>query len=469
MSYRSTEFKNLDNEFTFAAQDILDSSESSIESLENLLDKYNSIVSYIDVDWDRKKKSTKEHIKNVLEADRITIQRCFEKLNLPLTLPGSLLSTIHYIPQPQKQTKSSKSRHSQTVDVLTSANKTQTDQIETESNSAQTEQIVALVNYTQTEIVSLANNSTQTTKSKMDAPTFLKLCGSQITKDYAGDPLTLKSFIKSIKLLKSVAGDNLDTLKLFVLTKITSKALECVREEPETVDQIIEDLEKFIKPENSKVIESQIQGLRFNPGKAKEFTDEAEKLAEALQRTLIIEGISQNKAREMAVERTVDLCRQSAKTEKVGTILASTSFASTKDVLAKFVVETSKEKTDKQILSFRQQNNNSYNRQNNFNGRQKNNFNNRFSQRGRGNGYRPRFFNNSNRNFNNNRPQQYNRRGRGGFRNNFNNYANNNNGNERYVRMVAENYHGPPQERRAEPQNAIANQPTILRLAQSSQ
>lgn len=191
-----------------------------------------------------------------------------------------------------------------------------------------------------------------------------------------------------------------------------------------------------------------------------------------MQRTLIIEGISQEKAREMTVDRTIELCRQSAKTEKVGTILAATTFSTPKDVLAKFVVETTKDKNEKQILAFRQQNNFQHRSSNNFNNRNANN------NRGRGNAYRQRTFTNSNnqknsngnnfRNYRGNRNFQNNNRGRGNYRNSYNNYNNQNNNNEHYVRMVAENCHSPS-EGRADTQNTPTNQPTILRLAHSNQ
>lgn len=443
MSYRTAEFKNLDTEFAYEAQNILDSSDSSIESLENLLDKYNSIVSYAEINWDRKKRSTKEHIKSVLEADRITIQRCFEKLNLSLTLPGNILSTIHYIPTKNPVTpKPSKSIHSQT------------------------EQIVGSTNYTQTEGIPNANNSTQTVQT-MD--TFLKLCGSQINKTFDGDPLQLKAFVDSANLLKSVADDKADTLKLFILSRLTGKARECVRKEPKSVDEIIEDLEEYIKPDNSKIVEGRLLGLRCSQGKMQEFSEQAEQLAEALQRTLIIEGISQEKAKEMTIDRTIDLCRQSARTELVKGIIASTTFTSPKDVLAKFIIENTKEKSEKQILSMRQQGA----RSNNFSQKFPNNFSNQFQNRNAYNHRRgqQRNFNNNNRGYansnqyrnfrGNNRNFQQNQRGRGNFRN----YNNNNN--ERYVRMVSENYHGPPNGR-AETETAQPNQPTIMRLTQNN-
>lgn len=98
MSYRTAEFNKLDDEFAYAAEPILNETDLSIEALQHLLDAYNALISYAEIDFDRKKKNTKEHIKQTIEANRITLKLCYQQLNLSLSLPGTLLSTIHYIP-----------------------------------------------------------------------------------------------------------------------------------------------------------------------------------------------------------------------------------------------------------------------------------------------------------------------------------------------------------------------------------
>lgn len=52
----------------------------------------------------------------------------------------------------------------------------------------------------------------------------LKLAGGQISKPYAGDALALQPFINSIKLIKTVAGDDhADLIKTFVLSKLEGR------------------------------------------------------------------------------------------------------------------------------------------------------------------------------------------------------------------------------------------------------
>lgn len=74
-------------------------------------------------------------------------------------------------------------------------------------------------------------------------------------------------------------------------------------------------------------------------------------MAEALQRSLIIEGIPQSKAEEMAIEKTVDICRETVSSPVVKAVLSATAFASPKEVLAKYIIQLDKSKTETQILT----------------------------------------------------------------------------------------------------------------------
>lgn len=190
----------------------------------------------------------------------------------------------------------------------------------------------------------------------------------------------------------------------FILTRIDGKALESIPKNPATINEITDNSKKYIKPDSSKIIEGRMLSLKANRVNMPDYTKQAEELADALQRSLIVEGISQNKAREMTIDRTIEMCRSNARTDIVKSILASTSFENPKEAIAKFVVESNKESNDRQILTFRS----------NFrsnNGFRPNNQRIFHSNRGFSRGF--------NRN-NNNYRGNYNNRG------NFNNYRGNN-------------------------------------------
>lgn len=277
----------------------------------------------------------------------------------------------------------------------------------------------------------LSYNSSDSEEEMADK--FLSLCGSQINKPYEGDPLQLASFVNTVKLLQGVQGDNAATLLLFVKSKLSGKALEAIDNTANTVDLLIQQLEASIKPENSKVIIGRLAALRFNQSKSQEFSKEAESLAEALQRTLILEGMTKAKACEETIEKTVELCRQTTHSDVVRSIMGAASFGSPQEVISKFIVENTKDKNEKQVLAFRSQ-------------QQRQRVQNRGRGNFRGNGQNQRYQNN--RNYNNrydnnggNWRGQNRGRGRGRGRGNYNN--NYGNGNAQRVNYL-ENQAAPP-------------------------
>lgn len=90
----------------------------------------------------------------------------------------------------------------------------------------------------------------------------------------------------------------------------------------------------------------------------------------------------------MAVDKTVDTCRKNARTDLVRSVLASTSFQDPKEVIAKFLTETTLS-SEHQVMH--------YEKFNNYRG----NSNNRGSYRGRNRGRYKNNYNFSNSNQNN--------------------------------------------------------------------
>ena len=137
-------------------------------------------------------------------------------------------------------------------------------------------------------------------------------------------------------------------------------AREALPDNINSIDDIIKALRARIKPDNSKVIAGRIAALHVRNGNFQEFSKQVEDLADALERSLVIEGITKVKAQEIAVEQTVSVCRLNARTDLVKSILASTPFSNPKEVVAKLVVEQTNEVKEKQVLAFRYSNNANY-------------------------------------------------------------------------------------------------------------
>lgn len=188
----------------------------------------------------------------------------------------------------------------------------------------------------------------------LSIPDFLKTASGHLNKIYSGDPLGLPSFIDSITLLESLATTNeLKTFFVsFIRTKIDGKAREYLLDSDNTAEKIIQCLKNNIKPECSKVIQGRLTSLKFNHNSPQEFADKAENLADALRRSLIVEGITPQKATEMSIDKMIDLCRANARSDLVKSVLEASSFESPKEVIAKFITQTDKSRSEHQILSF---------------------------------------------------------------------------------------------------------------------
>lgn len=187
-------------------------------------------------------------------------------------------------------------------------------------------------------------------------------------------------------------------LASFVRTKIDGRAREYLSDTDNTTKLIITSLKKNIKPDSSKVIEGRMLSLRLNASNQAEFSEKAESTAEALRRSLIIEGMTPIKATEIAVDKTIELCRNNARTDLVKSVLEATAYESPKEVIAKLLTQMDKARKENQILSFKTTpkrfNSNKpggqpQNHQQRFNHSHQNNNN-------------PRYFNNNNNRNNNN-------------------------------------------------------------------
>lgn len=204
-----------------------------------------------------------------------------------------------------------------------------------------------------------SQNTANMSANALTSVEFLRIAAQTLNRNYNGDPLGLEAFLSSIDLLSELATtDALRVLLLkFVKAKLEGRALESIPTEANTIEIIRASLRAKIKPDSSKVITGRMLALRAERSKMVDFTKQAEELSEALQRSLIIEGISQEKAREMTVEKAVELCRNTTRSDLVKSVLASSKFDSPTEVFAKFVVETSTDSQERQVLAYRQQRN----------------------------------------------------------------------------------------------------------------
>ncbi|XP_036346062.1 uncharacterized protein DDB_G0287625-like [Rhagoletis pomonella] len=241
---------------------------------------------------------------------------------------------------------------------------------------------------------------------------FISLCSSIIN-----------NFHDKISLIEDLAEENLtSTLIAFLKSKLEEKAREALPTQILSVNDIKIALRGRIKPDNSKVVAGKISALHVNNNNYTDFAERVEELADSLERSLIIKGMTQRKAHEMAVEQTVNVCRLNAKSDLVKSILSSTTFSDSKDVVAKLIVEQNNEVKERQVLAFRTRGSSfSRNVRGSFRGHSNYNPNRNFT------GYRNRFYlGNGNQRY---RPANGNTYQSGSNNNRFNNNRGNNRNN----------------------------------------
>lgn len=455
MTYRKTEFDEFNGTFTDKATDFLNNDSPTSVDLGDVIDAYNAVISYSEINYEDKRSSTKEYITENINANRATLQRCFEKLNIPVSLPGKLLSIIHYLPNDKQFSVST--TQTEPTNIATLA--TQSEAINVENSGTQVEPIIVESSYSQSEQINLETAETQTDGLQLPNANdnsiennpvtmvqtkegFLKTASSVINYKYNGDPLKLNSFLTDVELVMSLAEGN--EMKAFCLTFIKSRmegrAEEALPDTFDSIEALSTALKSKIKPDNSNIIEGRMTALQLRKGDYSKFANEAEKLAEALRRTLIVEGLTKTLAEEQAIKKTKEICRKVAKSEIVKSVLESSKFDTPEDATAAFITQSDKARKEfKEAQAAQKKPNNNGNA--NGNGKQnKANFKNQNGQNG----------NNSNQN-SNGRSNNYrgNNRGRGQNqqqnrdRNNGNNRSNRN---EHTIRVVTGAPSAPPAE-----------------------
>lgn len=86
----------------------------------------------------------------------------------------------------------------------------------------------------------------------------------------------------------------------------------------------------------------------------------------------------------MAIDKTVEMCRQSAKTDLVRSVLAATKFNDPEEVIAKLITEQATSETERQILAYQKYRGN---KNQNHRGNKRFQFNSQRNDNNRNNGY----------------------------------------------------------------------------------
>lgn len=352
-------FDELKNEFLAVVKRILKKNLSNnIETLKlyksDIIKKYNLIIQYFNKHTPTYTEDQLSRCKTEFDAIKAKFLSCLNRLHCvhELELSQSTVIDEASILDPITDIEFNKILSESSTDEDQSTSQDPPINISDLSIQSDLEIEKTIINNQDSDLEQSVNMATVT---KLE---FLRLCGETIPTIYSGNSLLLQSFLNSIELLATVSGTDESltaALIAFIKTRLAGKALEVITPADTTVNLITVRLSNSIKPDNDKVIRGKMAALRADKNSLQEFSKQAEILADSLKRALVLDGIPHEKANAMTIDETISMCKSSAKTDYVKSILASTTFKNPKEVVAKFIIENGNEKIDKQILAFQHQ------------------------------------------------------------------------------------------------------------------
>lgn len=117
---------------------------------------------------------------------------------------------------------------------------------------------------------------------------YLSNTSKIISNTYKGDPNGLRTFIASIELAASATTDDQqDTLVKIIKTKLEGRTLGALPSTVSTAQDIIDALERKVKPDGSTVVVGRLLALKAERGSLQKFQRDAEELADQLRRAYI--------------------------------------------------------------------------------------------------------------------------------------------------------------------------------------
>lgn len=329
MSFNPNTFKSYKEQFLKATKKILkENISNNTEKLQEYETEitflHNQVIEYVSkyfINFDTKTKSV---YRKELVYIRDKTNKCFGKLSSKIRVTTDLLQNI-------------------SDDILTD------DELEIEQNgvlmsdensntSSQTAEILSQSNET---IVNNFNSNEQPKEREtmpLSVSEFYRMASQNLNRNYGGDPLQLEPFVNSVKLLQQIDSEHthLDLLKSFVISKLEGKALQIIPKNG-SLDEILAALQSKITPDNSDVIMGRMIALKIHGMTPRTFSKEAELLADAFHRSLILEGATLDMANKMTVKQTVKMCKNNSKSGHVKSGLDATTFKEPKEVISKLI------------------------------------------------------------------------------------------------------------------------------------
>lgn len=383
----SDKFRELKENFQLVAKRILKSEltqnrDKHREYIRDLITGYNNIASLVEPHADSFDEDSKKYFIGEWRYIRDKIRKAFTRLGIETTLPSGILA--HICVNEILSIYNSNCFRNQAYEEFFGAFENFSPEIVYRDRTRKSKRVIM-------------GEDEDKKKAKKE---FVRTASQQINYTYSGDPLKLDSFVNSINLLRELTEKEHEmTLVTFVISRLEGKALQCVPAGCNNIDKLIEALKKRLKPIHSKVIMGKLMALRPDRSRLTDFADEAEKLAESLERSLVFEGIPQHKSHEMTIQKSLELCLSVAKSDFLRSVLTTTDYDTPGEVLSNYVVQSKADNDHRQVLAYKTSRNQN-SRHNNNRGQRYNGYYNTRGGHGSNNNSNNGSYRNGNRNFN---------------------------------------------------------------------
>lgn len=405
-----------------------------------LMTVYNGLILLIQPNYNLFNDASKTNLAEYIKEFRSKTKRCCDALKFIVTFPQNILelldqASIVFDSQEEDGASSSKAQEEiREIDESLVENISMIDSDDNEDIEIQAEDPLNNINNINNNV--RIDNIMALTQAAKD---YYRLANQIVDTKFLGEPSELATFIDQIDLLDSLTEEaQKDTLIRFLVTRMGGRARDALPDNINSVEDIKTSLKTHIKPDSSQVIEGKILALHIDKTNMTKFAEKAEKLAEELKRSLVIEGFSKEKALELTIRKTVEMCRKNSKNETVKAVLSASTYKNPSEVISAMLVQQNIVKEEQKINN-KSNNNFDKNKNSNYINNKRGNFRGRGGYRNNDNQYK----NNQNNGDNNYKNNNNRKNGRGGYQNNRGGYQNNNNRNEHTVRIVSGNDQTP--------------------------
>lgn len=317
------------DEFNFIKKQILNNKLSTdpIELEEhkwNIIQSYNNFLTVVVEDFQKVDQNGQSLLENKVKSAREKLVACLNVLGCVYVLPNEIYGTVE----------------AATIGSVAAVLERNEENLKALSSDEKASSKSELLTEERRQKVDLQEQYVIMADERRLRRELLEIVNRQIRKPYDGEPMGLQAFISNVEIVRDFATTNelREKLLIYVKGRLEGRAREIVTDDVETIEELMSKLRKEIVPEASAVVLSRIASLRYSRGNQEEFAGRAEELADALRRTLVMEGMTPDKANEVTIDKIIQLCCGNAGSNVVKAVLRASKFETAKEVVSTLII-----------------------------------------------------------------------------------------------------------------------------------